>query len=61
MFLKKDVSKQPPYVACGKRYTNIMYAQLRHNCLLNFDLFKRNIICSPVCSCGKEKDAYPFL
>lgn len=27
MFLKKDVSKQPPYSACGKRYTNIMYAK----------------------------------
>lgn len=27
MFLKKDVSKQPPYFACGKRYTNIMYAK----------------------------------
>lgn len=24
---KKDVSKQPPYFACGKRYTNIMYAK----------------------------------
>lgn len=60
-FLKKDVSKQPPYFACGKRYTNIFYAKLRHNCLLNFDLFKHNIICSPVCFYGKEKDAYHFL
>lgn len=60
-FLKKDVSKQPPYFACGKRYTNIIYAKLRHNCLLNFDLFKHNIICSPVCFYGKEKDAYHFL
>lgn len=37
--------------------------KLRHSCLLNFDLlvFRRNIIDSPLCSCGKEEDAYNFF
>lgn len=60
LFKKKNVSKQPTYFAWGKRHTYIIYARLRHYCLLNFDLFKRNIICSRLCSCGKEKDAYHF-
>lgn len=37
-----------------------MHARLRHNCVLNIDLFrcKSNIIDSPLCSCGKVEDNY---
>lgn len=51
----------PTYFSFGKRYTNILHTKLRHNCLLNNDLCKRNIINSPLCSCGKYEDVYHYF
>ena len=42
----------------GDRYTNIIHTKLRHNCALNSDLYRCNIIDSPLCSCGKAKDSF---
>lgn len=41
-----------------KRYINIINTKLRHTCLLNYDLFRHDIIDSYICSCEKEKDVY---
>lgn len=54
-------SKVPKYFLHGKRATNIIHTKLRHNCLLNYDLHRRNIIDSPNCICGKKEDVYHFL
>ena len=53
--------KPPPYFSFGKRYINIIHTKLRHNCILNNDLYRRNIIESPLCSCGLVEDSYHFF
>ena len=40
---------------------NIIHTRLRHNCVLNIDLFRCNIIDSPLCSCGKPEDTYHYF
>ena len=60
-YLTTDVSNPPPYFSFGKRYTNIVHTKLRYNCLLNDDLYKRNIVNTPLCSYGKTEDSYHFF
>lgn len=50
--------KPPSYFCFGKRRLNIIHTKLRHNCILNFDLFRKNIIESPNCQCGLPEDSY---
>ena len=38
-----------------------VHTRLRHSCVLNKDLYTCNIIDSPLCSCGKQEDAYHFF
>jgi hypothetical protein len=45
----------------GKRYTNFGHTKLRYSCLLNDNLYKRNIVNTPLCSSGKTKDSYQFF
>lgn len=45
----------------GDRFFNIIHTRLRHNCVLNSDLFRCNIINSPLCSCGKLEDTYHYF
>ena len=45
----------------GDRFLNIIHTKLRHNCALNNDLFRCNIINSPLCSCGKLEDTYHYF
>ena len=40
---------------------NIIHTRLRHNCVLNIDLLRCNIIDSPLCSCGKAEDTYHYF
>lgn len=54
-------SKIPKYFLHGKRVANIIHTKLRHNCLLNYDLHRRNIVDSPNCICGKKEDVFHFL
>ena len=49
------------FFSFGKRYPNIIHTKLRHNCILNSDLYKRNILNSPQFSCGKQEDTYHFF
>ena len=51
----------PSYFSYGERYWNIVHTRLRHNCVLNKDLFRWNIFDSHLCSCGKPEDAYHFF
>ena len=64
-FMKKvNNTKQnspPVYFACGNRRLNILHTRLRHNCILNKDLFRCNIINSPLCTCGKIEDEYHYF
>ena len=52
---------RPEFYSFGDRYTNIIHTKLRHNCALNSDLFRFNIINSPLCSCGKVEDTYHYF
>lgn len=57
----KSLTVAPPYFSNGKRSTNIIHTRLRHNCELNIDLHRCNIISSPLCSCGMIKDTHHFF
>lgn len=56
--LYNDMVKPQKYLSFGKRFINIIHTRLRHNCILNSDLFRCNLIDSPNCSCGFVEDAY---
>lgn len=55
------VTKPPIYFSFGKRCINIIHTKLRHNCVINYDLCKRNIINNPLCLCGQTEDVYQFF
>ena len=48
------------YVSYGPRYLNIIHTKLRHNCILSYDLFRKNISGCPYCECGLQGDSYHF-
>ena len=54
-------SSAPMHFNFGKRMLNIIYTKLRHNCILNYDLYRKNIADTPNCSCAKQEDAYNFF
>lgn len=57
-----NINKSPPsYFSFGDRFYNIIHTKLRHNCILNCDLFRYNIIDSPLCTCGKVEDTYHYF
>lgn len=60
---KVDTCKVPYYYGTGQRKLNIILTQLRcYASFLNYDLFRVNIISSPVCSCGAHReDSYHFF
>ena len=59
--INKNIPKSPTYFSAGNRKINIIHTKLRHNCILNNDLFRRNIIGSPLCSCGQVENSYNFF
>ena len=56
--LQSTVENPPRYFSFGKRFFNIIHTRLRHNCILNSDLFRCNLVDNPNCSCGLTEDAY---
>ena len=56
--LQSNYTKPPKYFSFGKRFLNIIHTKLRHNCVLNCDLYRCNIIANPMCSCGSLEDAH---
>jgi hypothetical protein len=53
--------KPPKYFSYGPRLLNIIHTKLRHTCILSYGLYRRNIVNSPLCSCGMREDAYHFF
>ena len=51
----------PAYFSHGDRTLNILHTKLRHNCILNCELHRYNIIDSPYCTCGKIEDTYHYF
>ena len=51
----------PEYFSHGDRTLNILHTKLSHNCLLNCELHRYNIIDSPFCTYGKIGDAYHYF
>ena len=58
---KKSRSAPPSYFDYGNRRLNVLQTRLRHNCVLNNDLFRCNLISSPLCTCGKVEDTYHYF
>ena len=56
-----NIPKPPNYFSAGNRKINIIHTKLRHNCILNNDLFRRNVIGSLLCSCGQVENSYHFF
>ena len=54
LYKSKNIAKAPSFFTHGKRKLNIIHTKLRHNCILNYDLHKINIIESGNCRCGSE-------
>ena len=61
-FLNRDRKKVPKYYFVGKRKLQILHTRIRINCSsLNSDLFLKNMIESPACTCGIVENAYHSL
>lgn len=61
LYKSKNIAKAPSFFTHGKRKLNIIHTKLRHNCILNYDLHKINIIESSNCRCESPEDAYHFF
>ena len=59
--INKNIPKPPTYFSVGNRKINIIHTKLRHNCIQNNDLFRSNIIGSPLCSCGQVENSNIFF
>lgn len=60
--ITESIPQRPKYFSFGNRTINILHTKLRHSCILNYDLYKRNIqIESPNCICGQKEDVYHFF
>ena len=46
-------TKSPCHFQIGDRKTSIIHRRLRHNCsILNYDLYRSNLVNDPCCRCG---------
>ena len=60
--LNKDVRRVPAHYHFGPRDICIQHARLRMHCSsLNEHLFSKNIVESPMCTCGEIEDTYHFF
>ncbi len=60
--LNKDNRKSSPLLNIGNRRDQIMHARLRLGCSsLNYDLFRKSIVDSPLCTCGAEETVDHYL
>ena len=60
--LNSNLNAPPKYFCDGKRLGQIYHARLRTNCSsLNHHLFTKNIVDSPLCTCGSVEDTHHFL
>ena len=62
--LNRNLTKPPKYYNSGTRQGQILHvhARLRMQCSsLNADLYRKNIVPSPSCTCGEFESAYRFF
>ena len=60
--LNRDLHKPPKYFNSGTRQGQILHARLRMECSsLNANLYKKNIVPSPSCSCGGFESTYHYF
>ncbi len=60
--INKNVSKPSPLFNIGHRRDQILHARLRLSCSsLNYDLYRKSIIDSPLCACGAQETASHFF
>ena len=60
--LNANTKSVPKFYFSGKREPAIQHARLRMHCSsLNEHLFSKNIVESPLCTCGAIEDTYHFL
>ena len=60
--LNRDLRAPPKYFNAGSRIGQILQGRLRMECSsLNSDLFRKNIVPSPSCSCGGFESAFHFF
>ena len=59
--LNRDLRAPPKYFNAGSRIGQILQGRLRMECSsLNSDLFRKNTVPSPSCSCGGFESAFHF-
>ena len=60
--LNRNIKIPPKYFNAGTRMGQILHARLRMGCSsLKSDLYRKNIVRSPSCSCGEFESAKHFL
>ena len=60
--LNRDLRAPPKYFNAGSRIGQILQGRLRMECSsLNSDLFRKNIVPNPSCSCGGFESAFHFF
>ena len=60
--LRRNNYRPPKYYYIGKRKAQILHVRLRTNCSsLNHHLFQKNIIESPLCSCGSPETTQHYF
>ena len=60
--LNRNLTKPPKYYNSGTRQGQILHARLRMQCSsLNADLYRKNIVPSPSCTCVEFESAYHFF
>ena len=60
--LNRNMITLPKYYYFGERKLQILHTRLRLNCSsLNSDLFSKNMVNSPLCTCGSVENAEHFL
>ncbi len=57
-----NIRKSSPLFNIGNRREQILHARLRLSCsALNYDLYRKNIVNSPLCTCGAQETVTHFL
>ncbi len=60
--IKINTGKVPSYYYNGSRYLQVIHTRLRTKCsALNHDLYRKNIVESPNCTCGQVEDANHYF
>ena len=61
-WLNRDKEKCPSYLYRGCRKLQVLHTRLRTKCSsLNFHLHQKNIVQSPLCTCGSLESAYHYF